>query len=218
MKKVSLSFVFLLCLTAISHVARAQQTFQNPVITASLPDPSIIRAADGYYYLVATEDDHNVPVYRSHNLVDWRKTGTAFRDDTRPTFLQDGSIWAPDINRIGDRYVLYYSLSKWGEGKANGIGVATAERPEGPYTDQGKLFTSSEIGVDNSIDPFFIADEGRNYLFWGSFHDIYGVELTEDGLAIKEGCTVKLKSIYVLPVIVPNSSHILPSILVSAFW
>ena len=51
MKKVSLSFVFLLCLTAISHVARAQQTFQNPVITASLPDPSIIRAADGYYYL-----------------------------------------------------------------------------------------------------------------------------------------------------------------------
>ena len=189
MKKLSFSFILVLCLTAIGHVAHAQQTYQNPVIASSLPDPSIIRAADGYYYLVATEDDHNVPIYRSHNLVDWRKTGTAFRDDTRPTFLADGSIWAPDINRIGDRYVLYYSLSKWGEGKANGIGVATAERPEGPYTDQGKLFTSSEIGVDNSIDPFFFAEGGRNYLFWGSFNGIYAIELSEDGLSLKSGAT-----------------------------
>jgi arabinan endo-1,5-alpha-L-arabinosidase len=49
------------------------------------------------------------------------------------------------------------------------------------------MFTSEEIGVQNSIDEFFIQDNGHNYLFWGSFHGIYGIELTPDGLHIKEG-------------------------------
>ncbi|WP_396266270.1 family 43 glycosylhydrolase [Halobacillus amylolyticus] len=64
-----------------------------------------------------------------------------------------------------------------------GIGVATAESPQGPFKDKGKIFDSKEIGVNNSIDPFFYKDdEGRNYLFWGSFHGIYGIEMSQDGL------------------------------------
>jgi arabinan endo-1,5-alpha-L-arabinosidase len=39
--------------------------------------------------------------------------------------------------------------------------------------------------VQNSIDPFYIEEKGKKYLFWGSFHGIYGIELTADGLNLK---------------------------------
>jgi arabinan endo-1,5-alpha-L-arabinosidase len=162
--------------------------YSNPVIGYSLPDPTVIRAEDGFFYVYATEDTHNVPIYRSRNLVDWVYAGTAFNDRTRPMdFVPNGSIWAPDINLVNGRYVLYYSKSEWGKTWECGIGVAVSDRPNGGFHDAHKLFVSSEVNIENCIDPFFIEDEGRNYLFWGSFHDIYGVELSADGLSIREG-------------------------------
>ena len=163
-------------------------TYQNPVIKYSLPDPTVLRAQDGNYYLYATEDTHNVPVYRSKDLVTWRYVGTAFTDQTRPMdMVPDGGIWAPDINYFDGHYVLYYSKSTWGGTWQAGIGVAVSDRPDRGFHDAHKLFTSEEIGIENCIDPFFIEDDGRKYLFFGSFHDIYGVELSDDGLSLREG-------------------------------
>jgi arabinan endo-1,5-alpha-L-arabinosidase len=45
--------------------------------------------------------------------------------------------------------------------------------------------TVNEIGVQNSIDPFYIEDDGKKYLFWGSFRGIYAIELNDDGLSLK---------------------------------
>lgn len=164
-----------------------RQTYKNPVINYSLPDPTIVEAGDGYFYLYATEDVRNMPIYRSKNLVDWVSVGTAFTNETRPMFEPNGGLWAPDINIINGKYVLYYSMSVWGGEWTCGIGVATADKPEGPFTDHGKLFRSNEIDVQNSIDPFYIEEEGKKYLFWGSFRGIYAIELTEDGLELKPG-------------------------------
>ncbi len=161
--------------------------YSNPVFTSSMPDPTVIRGRDGNFYLYATEDTRNTPISSSKDLVSWNLIGTAFTDDTRPDFEPNGGIWAPDINYINDQYVLYYSMSIWGGGNTCGVGVATAARPEGPFTDNGKLFRSNEIDVHNSIDPFYIEDEGKKYMFWGSFFGIYAIELTEDGLALKYG-------------------------------
>lgn len=169
----------------------AGDTYTNPVINTSLPDPTVIRADDGYFYLYATEDIRNLPIYRSRDLTDWQFVGTAFTDDTRPQWNKKGNMWAPDINKIGDKYVLYYSKSEWGGEWTCGIGAATADRPEGPFTDHGPLFISSEIGVRNSIDQFYIEDNGHKYLFWGSFHGIYGIELSDDGLSVKPGAVKK---------------------------
>jgi len=168
-------------------------TYNNPVIDRSLPDPTVIRAQDNYYYLYATEDTHNVPIYRSADLVKWRYMGTAFTDATRPMdMVPNGGIWAPDIVYLNGKYLLYYSKSTWGGSWEAGIGVAVSSRPNGGFSNAHKLFISSEIGIENCIDPFFIQDdEGRNYLFFGSFHDIYGIELTEDGLHVKEGSEPK---------------------------
>lgn len=177
----------LACATEESQAQSGKKTYKNPVVAYSVPDPTIIRAADGNFYLYATEDIRNLPIHRSKDLVHWEKVGTAFTDKTRPNFEPKGGIWAPDINEINGKYVLYYAMSVWGGEWTCGIGVATADKPEGPFTDCGMMFRSNTIGVQNSIDAFYIEEGGRKYLFWGSFRGLYGIELSDDGLSVKKG-------------------------------
>ena len=181
-------------LTAILFVPQFLQfslaqtvTNRQPVIDMSAPDPTVIRAEDGTFYLYATEDMRNVPIFHSANLVDWKLVGTAFIDNSRPKWLPKGGIWAPDIHRVGGKYHLYYAKSVWGGEWDAGIGVAVSNNPAGPFVDRGCMFTSKQIGIQNCIDPFYIEDGGEKYLFFGSFHGIYGVELTADGLHVKQG-------------------------------
>ena len=162
-------------------------TNRQLVIDMSAPDPTVIRAEDGTFYLYATEDMRNVPIFHSANLVDWKLVGTAFTDNSRPKWLPKGGIWAPDIQRVGGKYHLYYAKSVWGGEWDAGIGVAVSNNPAGPFVDRGCMFTSKQIGIQNCIDPFYIEDGGKKYLFFGSFHGIYGVELTADGLHVKQG-------------------------------
>ena len=162
-------------------------TNRQPVIDMSAPDPTVIRAEDGTFYLYATEDMRNVPIFHSANLVDWKLVGTAFTDNSRPKWLPKGGIWAPDIQRVGGKYHLYYAKSVWGGEWDAGIGVAVSNNPAGPFVDRECMFTSKQIGIQNCIDPFYIEDGGKKYLFFGSFHGIYGVELTADGLHVKQG-------------------------------
>lgn len=187
----SVGMVGCTALSSGSKDADEKTVYANPVINYSLPDPTIIKGDDGYFYLYATEDIRNVPIHRSKNLLDWKLIGTAFTDSTRPNFEPNGGIWAPDINKIDDRYVLYYSMSVWGGEWTCGIGVATADKPEGPFADQGMLFRSNGIGVQNSIDPFYIEEGDKKYLFWGSFRGIYGIELSDDGLSARKGSEKK---------------------------
>ena len=148
----------LLLLSFLSYSAglMAENTYTNPVVDYSLPDPSVIKGDDGYYYLYATEDIRNLPIHRSKDLVNWELVGTAFTDETRPDFEPKGGLWAPDINKIGDKYVLYYSMSVWGGEWTCGIGCAVADTPAGKFKDCGMIFRSNGINVQNSIDPFYI--------------------------------------------------------------
>jgi arabinan endo-1,5-alpha-L-arabinosidase len=168
----------------------SKDQFQNPVFEPVIADPSIIKGKDGNFYAYGTEDDWGdgkggkyIPIIKSANLKDWKYIGNAFTDKNRPTWKQ-GGLWAPDIQYFNEKYYLYYSLSTWGDYDP-GIGLATSDSPEGPFKDHGQVLRSSEIGVENSIDPFFIEENAVPFLFWGSFHGIYGVELTEDGMKPK---------------------------------
>ena len=165
-------------------------SYTNPVSTISLPDPTVIRADDGLFYLVSTEDAvRGMPVMRSKNLIDWTQAGKVFSDATRPS--PNGSkaegLWAPDINKIGDKYVLYYSTysstSEWNWG----ISAATADKPSGPWIHRSKLFLGGEIGVNCSIDPCFYSENGKNWLLWGSYFGIWAIELSSDGLSLAPG-------------------------------
>ena len=122
MKKAIFILVALLSMSSCSSSQKVDENtpeeskdmYKNPVIDYSLPDPTIVQADNGYYYLYATEDIRNVPIHRSKNLLEWEYVGTAFTENSRPNFEANGGIWAPDINKIGDKYVLYYSMSVWG--------------------------------------------------------------------------------------------------------
>jgi levanase/fructan beta-fructosidase len=161
--------------------------YANPVMSQNMPDPTVIRDSEGTFWMYATEDIRNVPIFCSRDMVTWQFAGTAFSNDTRPRFEPRGGIWAPDINFIDGRWVLYYSMSVWGGEQTCGIGVATADHLAGPFTDHGPMFRSGDIGVRNSIDQFYIDDNGKKYMFWGSFSGIYAVELSDDGLSVRPG-------------------------------
>lgn len=172
-------------------VDMSEKTFSNPVINRDAPDPTVIRAHDGKFYLFST----GANIYMSEDYVNWKPCGNAFTDATRPTWGTNGAgIWAPDINYINNQYVLYYAMSTWGDPNP-GIGVAVSKEPYGPFKapagSSGKLFRSndSNIRVGNSIDPCYIEADGHKYIFWGSFQGIYAIELADDGLSIKPGAT-----------------------------
>src|SRR6185437_4130927 len=54
----------------------AQSYFQNPVLDRDFPDPAIVEAADGFYYVYGTQTLRNgrwinIQVARSKDLVHW---------------------------------------------------------------------------------------------------------------------------------------------------
>jgi beta-xylosidase len=183
-----ITVLLMICMTALSCSSPKEKIYRNPVVEVSLPDPSVIKADDGYFYLYATEDIRYTPIFRSKNLVEWEQVGTCFTKETRPAWgVEEAGIWAPDINYINGKYVLFYTHAAPYCHETCGIGVAVADSPAGPFTDKGPLIHADSIGVKNSIDQFYIEDNGKKYLIWGSFEGIYCIGLEDDGLALKAG-------------------------------
>ena len=204
-----LAAVVVLCVMSVSCRHNGQEEppveteegpfYTNPVIAHNCPDPSIIdnRGRDGYFYAYSTENGTNdtptvvyLPVYRSKDMINWEPVGNAFGGLNRPEWRSDSRLWAPDINYVNGRYVLYYALGCWDDSDRSASGVAVSDHPEGPFTDIGMLVDMETQGVGNSIDPNFFDDGEHKYLFWGSFgakSGIFAIELSSDGLSIKEG-------------------------------
>ena len=162
------------------------RTYTNPIISdKSVPDPSVIRAKDGYFYLYATQTKtYWMPVYRSKDLVNWEYQGTAFNKATEPDLPGGGAFWAPEIRFLNGKYVLYYSWAKM-----NGADIsytAVADTPMGPFPDSKELIGNKEFG-SNCIDQFYYEEDGKKYMFFGSFKGIYVTELEDDGLTVKLG-------------------------------
>ena len=178
---------------AISCLLMAQgpvKNYQNPVVNYSLPDPSVIKGEDGYYYLYATEDIRNLPIHRSKDLVEWEYVGTAFTKGTRPDFEPKGGLWAPDINKIGDKYVLYYSMSVWGGEWTCGIGCATADKPEGPFKLLSQYKYDPEDAGDDGIyndAGVLVDDDGRVYIYYGFTESNFNEIDPADMYTIKNG-------------------------------
>ena len=154
--------------------------YRNPIINQDRPDPAVLDAGDGSFYLFSTSSSKKVPILTSTDLIDWTYASDAFAPDQMPTGIEGGGIWAPDVIKHNGKYLMAYSYSKNGEYHYNGIGLAIADSPKGPYTNLGMLFTSDSSGVRNSIDPAFVEENDKLYLLWGSFNGLYIVELNQD--------------------------------------
>lgn len=170
----------------------AQEKYTNPVFDRDTPDPTVVRADDGTFYAYGTGGTCR----KSTDLVHWSDEGTALE---RPTWNdtirtdKDGkqhpmrfSLWALDVSRVKrDKYLVYYASAFWGNETRTGLGVATGDSPT-RFSDCGKMFRSTEIGVQNSIDPCYVEDKGRKYLLWGSFSGLYLSRLSKDGMRLKD--------------------------------
>ena len=168
----------------------AQNKYTNPVFDQNTPDPSVVQAPDGAFYAYGTGGTCR----KSYDLVNWEDMGIALK---RPTWNdsvrtdKEGkvhpmrfSLWALDVSRVGKKYLVHYASAYWGNETRTGLGVAEGTSPT-EFSDCGKMFCSTEIGVQNSIDPCYVKDKGKKYLIWGSFRRLYMGRLTKDGKRIK---------------------------------
>ena len=91
---------------------------------------------------------------------------------------RNNHLWAPDVIRVGDRYLLYYSASTFGS-NVSAIGLATSKTLEpGSWTDQGVVIRSQRSDNFNAIDPAVIrTPEGKLYMSFGSFWS--GIRMVE---------------------------------------
>ena len=169
--------------------------YRNPVIDRDFPDPSVIRASDGYYYGYATqylsdELTENVPGARSKDLIHWELLGDTM--PIKPTWASGTQdFWAPHVLEDGGIYYLYYSAAQDSSG-GMAIGVATATDPEGPFEDSGQPLISGTSF--EHIDPMAFDDPqpGKKLLYWGSgFQPIKVRELAEDRLQFAPGSCVQ---------------------------
>ena len=190
--------------TAPSSV-RAADTYDNPLLPAvpgdgvveSCADPSTIKAHDGFWYTYCTTDPLNaddrnandqlnfrkIPTLRSEDLVTWTYVNDAF--SALPAWAAPGAgMWAPEIDRIGNTYYLFYGITDVADSVSgepgcnsdNAIGYATSASPTGPWTDSGgPLVGPRRAGPGCNFfwtyDPEVIADqEGDYHIYFGSYY------------------------------------------------
>jgi arabinan endo-1,5-alpha-L-arabinosidase len=161
----------------IYPVQPLEQSVSRGIVTR---DPSsIVKCKDGYWVFYT---GRGVPSYRSKDLVNWERGPAVFK--TAPEWIakavpenRNMSYWAPDIIRVGDHYLLYYSVSTMGK-MTSAIGLATNPTldPNDPayhWMDQGVVVQTHEGQAGdayNAIDPSVFHDnDGSLWLTFGSY-------------------------------------------------
>lgn len=148
--------------------------------TVMVHDP-VMAFEQGTYYLLstgvglqwATSKDRKTWIVQPSPFIEHIPAWTR---DSVPGF--SNHVWAPDVIRWHDCWWLAYSCSTFGK-NTSAIGLMTADRLNGEWTDRGCLVASREHRDDwNAIDPCFVVDDNDQlWLAWGSFWD--GIQMAK---------------------------------------
>jgi beta-xylosidase len=132
---------------------------QKLVLPGDHPDPSIVKIGNDYWASATTSNWMPAyPLLKSTDMVNWTMQGYVF--NKLPDWA-DYYFWAPEISYENGKVYVYYAAHKKGGNLC--LGIASADKPEGPYKDSGPLMCQ-EVG---SIDAFPVRDEnGKLYLIW----------------------------------------------------
>jgi xylan 1,4-beta-xylosidase len=144
-------------LTAILFLAAVHA--QRLVLPGDHPDPSAVKIGDSWWATATTSNWFPAfPLLQSKDLVRWEQRGYVFNQ--LPAWA-DYYFWAPEISYDNGKVYVYYAAHKKGGNLC--VGVASADRPEGPYRDHGPLMCEAA----GSIDAFPMRDEnGKLFLIW----------------------------------------------------
>lgn len=150
---------------------------QNPIIRDQFTADPTARVFNDRIYLYPSHDIfppegqrqdwfsmEDYHVFSSENLTDWTDHGMIVTQNKVPWVRPNSySMWAPDcVYRNGKYYFYFPSAPAAGGGFA--VGVAIADRPEGPFIPEPE-----PIKGINGIDPcVLLASDGNAYIFWGN--------------------------------------------------
>ncbi|MGN0852367.1 MAG: family 43 glycosylhydrolase [Kiritimatiellia bacterium] len=168
-------------------------------LQAAAPDPKgrvpfadpFILLDGGTYYAYGTCSENGIGVAVSANLETWRlgvgRSAGNLALDKADSF-GDKWFWAPEVYRIGDRYVMYYSADLH-------VCAAVADSPLGPFrqTVREPLFAAAGT-IDNSL---FFDTAGRPWMVFVKFDHgnvICLAEMEPDCLRVKPGTVRRILS------------------------
>lgn len=197
MKKIVSVVCLMTVAVLLSGCSQKTALYRNPVWNMAVPDPTVIKSSDGYYYAYSTQGISpdsvmcNIQVLRSSDMVSWEHLGDALPE--KPRWAQTTqNFWAPHVMEANGRYYMYFSAepdSAFKTGKELGLclAVATSDSPSGPFVEKGEPMISGDTFIN--IDPMSFLDpkSGKYYLYWGSgFEPLKVRELSDDLLSFRE--------------------------------
>ena len=161
------------------------KTVGNPVIPGWYADPEA-RAFGDQYWIFATysapyDEQTFMDCFSSPDLATWTKHSRIL--DTTSIKWARRAIWAPSIVEKGGKYYLFFGANDiQNDQQLGGIGVAIADRPEGPYQDHlGKPLVDRFHNKAQPIDQFCFKDtEGQHYLIYGGWRHCNIAKLNDD--------------------------------------
>ncbi|MFT3823545.1 MAG: glycoside hydrolase family 43 protein [Chitinophagaceae bacterium] len=190
----------LLTIVAVAGHTEAQQvTSGNPVFPGWYADPEGTVFGKQYWiyptYSAPYEKQVFFDAFSSPDLIHWTKHHAIL--DTQRVKWAHMAMWAPAIVQKDKKYYLFFAANDIQKDGGGGIGVAVADKPEGPYKDHlGKPLISEFKNGAQPIDQFVFKDKtGQYYIYYGGWRhcniaklksDFTGFEPFEDGTIFKE--------------------------------
>lgn len=156
----------------------------NPLAPGWYADPEA-RMFEGNYWIYPThsaiyEEQTFFDAFWSKDLKEWHKAERIL--EIKQISWAEKALWAPSSIEAGGRYYLYFCANDiQSDDEVGGIGVAVADRPEGPFRDAlgHPLIDRFHYGAQ-PIDPHVFADDGQTYLFYGGWGHCNVVKLNPD--------------------------------------
>jgi beta-xylosidase len=164
-------------------------TSGNPVLEGWYADPEGIVYGDTYWIYPTYSDAYHKQVFfdafSSPNLVNWTKHERIL--DTAAISWADSAMWAPSVIAHKGKYYFFFGANDVHQGQEGGIGVAIADRPQGPYRDAiGKPLINEIVNGAQPIDQFVFRDvDGTHYMYYGGWGHCDMVMLNDDLTALK---------------------------------
>src|SRR5690606_16222168 len=157
---------------------------QNPVFPGWYADPEAIVYNNEYWifptYSAEYKDQIFFDAFSSTDLVNWTKHERIIDNDEVKWAHQ--AMWAPSVIEKDGKYYFFFGANDVHEGEIGGIGVAVADRPEGPYKDLlGKPLINEIVNGAQPIDQYVFRDkDGQHYMYYGGWGHCNVVKLSDD--------------------------------------